>query len=94
MHEIVQVAMVEVSAVIVNYNGGDRLLEVIRSLKEQENIVLKDIILVDDASIDCSEVKAIQCFPDLIVHRQKENTRNANKLRNIGISLADRKSVV
>jgi GT2 family glycosyltransferase len=60
------------SVVVVNYNGGERLQECLRSLL-QECDQDDEIILVDNASSDGSPTAAERSFPDVRVIRSAVN---------------------
>jgi glycosyltransferase involved in cell wall biosynthesis len=59
------------SAVIVNYEGGDLLVECVRSLYEQEEDV--DVIVVDNGSEDGSANTVARLFPAITVVRPFRN---------------------
>ncbi|QXD16202.1 glycosyltransferase [Rhodocaloribacter litoris] len=79
--------MRELSVVIVNYNGRSTLLETIRSLQGQEG-VRPHIVVVDDGSSDGSVEMVRAAFPEVRIHREPRNTRQVNRLRNLGLNLA------
>lgn len=76
-----------VSAVVVNWNGGEMLREALASLFRQTWPAL-EVILVDNASIDGSADEAERCFGDSL--RVIRNARNEGFARgnNIGFAAA------
>jgi GT2 family glycosyltransferase len=52
-----------VAAIVVNYNGGEHVLECLRSLQKQT--VRLEIVVVDNCSSDDSPAKIRQLFPDV-----------------------------
>jgi GT2 family glycosyltransferase len=72
-----------VAAVVLNWNGGERLLKTLSALYTSEH-PLSEIILVDNGSIDGS-VEAVQKqFPLVKILPQKTNL-GASEGRNVGI---------
>lgn len=61
-----------VSAVIVNWNGGEMLLECLRSLRRQARVP-DEVIVVDNASEDGSIEQAMRSFPEIHVLRNAAN---------------------
>ena len=55
----------DVSAIIVNYESGDRLVDCIGSLREQPR--LTETIIVDNGSTDGSAAAAVARFPDVVL---------------------------
>jgi GT2 family glycosyltransferase len=75
-----------VAAVVLNWNGHDRLLETLLALYESEH-PLNDVFLVDNGSIDGS-VEAVQKkFPRVKILPQTTNL-GASEGRNVGIRRA------
>jgi hypothetical protein len=64
-----------VSAIVINYNGGELLLECLRSLSGQQGIL--ETIIVDNASSDGSLDRALEEFPDVIAVRDTVNRGRA-----------------
>lgn len=62
-----------VSIIVVNYNGGDRLLTCVQSLVSDPKRGDSDIILVDNASTDGSADAVERAFPEVRVIRSAEN---------------------
>lgn len=60
----------DVSAVIINYNGGEALHDCLVSLRVQE--LLQDVIVVDNGSTDGS-LEAIDGFPEVKLERSETN---------------------
>jgi hypothetical protein len=56
----------EVSAVVVNWNGGDRLIKCVSSLRQQSASLL-EVIVVDNASTDGSADSIRSLFSDVAV---------------------------
>lgn len=63
----------ELSIIIVNYNGGNLVLECLRSLEQNPPNGQFEIILIDNASIDDSASTIEKQFPYVKVTRCKEN---------------------
>lgn len=61
-----------VSVVIVNWNGGNALLECLEALALQTRPAT-EIVLVDNGSADASLERAVERFPDLVVLRNDRN---------------------
>jgi N-acetylglucosaminyl-diphospho-decaprenol L-rhamnosyltransferase len=59
-----------VSAVVVNYNAGDHLLDCIRSLKADG---VDEIVIADNASTDGSTQSAVRAEPSVVVHNTGGN---------------------
>src|SRR5262245_31536913 len=55
----------ELSVVIVNYNTCDHLLRCLRSLAEQRDGLLTEILVVDNASTDESAERVAEEFPEV-----------------------------
>src|SRR5690606_8924495 len=75
------------SVVVVNYNGVATVLGTLASIFAQEDVRPK-VIVVDDGSTDGSPEAVARRFPEVEIHRAPRNTRNVNRLRNIGLSRA------
>lgn len=75
-----------ISVVIINYNGGRKVLQCIESLKKQDFPLLR-IIVVDNASTDNSPSDIINRFPEVVLVRLNENF-GPGKARNVGLELA------
>lgn len=76
-----------VSVIIPTYNRSDLLLRAIRSVLEQtyKNV---ECIVVDDASIDNTEVVVRQFTDDRLIYLRHETNRHASAARNTGIAYA------
>ncbi|MDX2194670.1 MAG: glycosyltransferase family 2 protein [Gemmatimonadales bacterium] len=61
------------SVVILNYNGGDLLLPTVASAFETSPGLTREVILVDNASTDGSQARAVAAFPALRVHQKPVN---------------------
>ena len=72
-----------VSAVVVNFNGGDRLERVLRALDRQD-VRPVEATVVDGGSSDGSLERARDAFPGLAVHSLGEN-RGPGAARNEGL---------
>ena len=61
-----------VSIIILNYNGGELLIECIKSIlkSKYENI---EIIVVDNSSNDGSQIKCKEKFKDIVLIQNKKN---------------------
>jgi GT2 family glycosyltransferase len=84
--------MEKLSIFIINYNGGDILLDVIKSLKEQDYSPIS-IMLIDDGSTDKSVSMVQQSFPDIEIHGFGYNTKSLNRLRRLAIDTANSRYV-
>ena len=60
----------KVSAIVVNYNAGDHLLDCVRSLKADG---VEEIVVVDNASADGSADAVRAAEPSVVVHRTEGN---------------------
>lgn len=60
------------AAVVLNWNGGDMVLDCVRSLVEQEP-PCDEIVCIDNASTDGSADAVEAAFPSVAVERQGEN---------------------
>jgi GT2 family glycosyltransferase len=77
----------EITAVVLNYNGGESLLETIRSLRAQPHVNLR-VIVVDDGSTDNSvELVEQSGLVDQVLGVQV-NSKHANRLRAMGMEAA------
>jgi GT2 family glycosyltransferase len=75
-----------VSAVIVNYEGGDLLLDCLAALEAQPSLV--DTIVVDNGSTDGSAAEAAARFPSIELVTPERNTGFAGGA-NLGASAAN-----
>ena len=83
--------VVEYSIIIVNYNGGSKLLDCLDSVfKHTTNF---ESFLVDNASADNSPLQVEERFPEVVVIRNSENLGFAGA-NNIGIRKAKGRWVV
>ena len=74
------------SAVVVNYNGGERLMSCIASIRDHAPSV-SEIILVDNGSQDGSPERIAEAFPAIVVLRLHDNPGPASA-RNHGMKAA------
>jgi GT2 family glycosyltransferase len=74
-----------VGAVVVNFNGGDRLSTCIRALRRQQP-PFSEILVVDNGSTDASLPQVRASFPDVRIHELGEN-RGLPAARNAGLRL-------
>ncbi len=81
-----------VSAVVVNFNGHDRILNSLRALRQQEP-PLAEIIVVDNGSTDGSPERIRREFPEVRLHLLAEN-RGPSAARNAGLRLAGNELVL
>jgi hypothetical protein len=79
----VRPAEVAVAVVIVNFNGGQRVLRVVEALMRQ-SYPLAEVVVVDNSSIDGSPDRIRQRFPQVRVLVQEEN-KGLSAARNIGL---------
>jgi GT2 family glycosyltransferase len=75
-----------ISAVVVNHNGGQDILNCLKALKDQ-TFPLDAVIVVDNASTDNSPSKILNSFPDVDLI-SLENNFGPSKARNIGLQHA------
>lgn len=75
----------KISAVIVNWNTRDMLLECLASLDRQEGVFDKEVIVVDNGSTDGSSKAVRSAFPDTILIENSVNTGFACA-NNLGIN--------
>lgn len=73
-----------VSAVIVNYNGGDSLLKCVESLYRN---TVKEIIVIDNSSTDGSLERLLLSFKEVTVIRNERN-EGFSRAANRGIELS------
>ena len=76
-----------VSAVVVNHNGGERVLRCLQAVRDQDPPVA-EIIVVDNASDDDSVQRIAESFPSAIIKQLHEN-RGPSPARNAGLQLAN-----
>jgi hypothetical protein len=79
----VQPEFLAVAAVVVNYNGGERVLRVVEALLRQ-SYPLADFVVVDNASTDGSPERVRQRFPQVRVLVQEDN-KGLSTARNVGL---------
>ena len=82
-----------VSAIIVNWNGGDFLRSCIASPYRELGGPLREIVLLDNASGDQSVESVQHAFPALAIVRTSENLGFA-KANNLGILASESDSVL
>ena len=65
----------KVEIIILNYNGGDLLLECLPSIVESTHMSQHQasVTILDNVSTDGSEEKSIQQFPEIKLYRSPEN---------------------
>ncbi len=76
-----------VAAVVINYNGGDKVLNTVQALKDQQE-PLTQIIVCDNASTDGSPDQLRERFPEITVHDMPGND-GLPIARNTGLRLAN-----
>ena len=59
-----------ISAIVINYNAGEHLVECLRSLRDGG---VNDVLVVDNASSDGSIDRVLATFPDVRVHETGAN---------------------
>ena len=79
--------MVEVSIIIINYNTFQLTSNCIASIYQQCKGLSFEIILVDNASIECKPLIFKEKFPDIILIESAENV-GFSKGNNLGIEVA------
>jgi len=72
-----------VSALVVNHNGGQEILNCLEALTHQQ-VLLDQIILVDNASTDGSPAQVSKRYPQVKILRLEDNY-GLSKARNIGL---------
>ncbi|HEV2193262.1 MAG TPA: glycosyltransferase family 2 protein [Nitrosopumilaceae archaeon] len=80
-----------VSIIILNYNGGNVILECLESIFKTEKCKF-EVIVIDNGSSDNSHFNCKQKFPSIILIENKENL--GMTARNIGISISKGNYVV
>lgn len=68
-----EVSRVEVSVVVVNWNGGDHLLDMLASLERHPPSVAWEAVVVDNASTDASAAAAVASYPWVRLIRHDTN---------------------
>jgi GT2 family glycosyltransferase len=76
----------QVSAVVVNFNGGDRILKSIESM-ERQTVHFREIIVVDNRSTDGSVDRVRNRFSRVRIHRLPDNV-GLPAARNAGLRMA------
>jgi len=79
------------SIIILNYNGGKYLLECVESVFKTKDVPL-EVILIDNNSIDKSQIKCKEKFPDIKLIQNDVNV--GMSARNLGIEKAKGKYIV
>ncbi len=74
----------DISIVIVNWNTKDLLIDCLRSLNEQKGNFQKEVIVVDNGSIDGSQRAVRKTFPEVKIIENNANLGFA-KANNIGM---------
>jgi GT2 family glycosyltransferase len=77
----------DVTVVITNYNGGDRLLSTIRSLKAQRGVTVAVLVFDDGATDDSIKICEKSGLADSITI-SPANTKCANRWRTAGLKSA------
>lgn len=75
----------KVSVVLLNYNGAETLAKTLHSLLSQRGMRFS-VVVVDDGSTDGALEAVERRYPDVEIHREPRNTKEVNRLRNIGLS--------
>lgn len=83
----------DVSVIMVNYNGGKLILEVLSALYQNTNNIDFEVILVDNASTDGSVAEVIKNFPQVKVIENADNLGFA-KANNIAIRISSGRYVL
>lgn len=76
-----------VAAVVINYNGGEKVLNTVQHLLDQDEPLTK-IVVCDNASTDGSPAKLRERFPSIVVHDMPGND-GLPIARNTGLGLVD-----
>src|SRR5690606_27612870 len=77
----------DISAVVVNYNGARTVLDTIESIYAQQGVRVR-VVVVDDGSSDGRPEAIAERLRAVEMHREPRNTKDVNRLRNIGLSKA------
>lgn len=85
-HRMKGVAAPTVTAVVVNFNGGDRVLACIEALRSQ-TLPLDGLVVVDNGSTDESVAKIRKRFPEVEIVAIGENV-GISRARNRGLQRA------
>ena len=85
--------MKRLTVAVINYNGMNTVLDTIESIYGIEGF-RADVLVVDDGSTDGSAEAIRRAYPDIPVHKEAENTRAVNRLRNMALGLADTRYVL
>jgi GT2 family glycosyltransferase len=81
------VAVLDITVVVINFNGGDGLIKTLASLRAQEGVRLR-ILVYDDGSTDGSPQAAESSRLADEIHVSEVNTKNANRWRSAGLDAA------
>ncbi|WP_094509935.1 glycosyltransferase family 2 protein [Synechococcus sp. MW101C3] len=81
------VSQPRVSVLIPTYNGGDWLLDAIRSSVDRQSVSV-EVIVVDDASTDDTSERVARSFPEVQLIRQPCNSGSGARGRNTGLEHA------
>lgn len=84
--------MERITAVVINYNGGALVVDVIETILDQRG-VSTHVIVVDDGSTDGSPEEIEERFPSVEMCREAKNTKQLNRLRNKGLGRAETEKV-
>lgn len=79
--------MVTVSIILVNYNGGEVVIDCLHSLQATLQTIPHEVIVVDNASTDRSADRVEKLFPEVQLLRQSQN-RGFGTGNNLGASQA------
>lgn len=82
-----------ISVVVVNFNGATTLPDTLESIFAQQGVA-PSVIVVDDGSTDGSVDIVAERYPDVSIIREPRNTKNVNRLRNLGLARAETAKVV
>lgn len=85
--------MIDVSIIIINYNGEDLLKECLSSIYQKTKDLTYEVIVVDNASNDGNIDDVVRSFPEVKLIRNKTNLGFA-AANNVGLSHANSKYVL
>jgi GT2 family glycosyltransferase len=77
----------DLSIIILNYNTFDLTCNCIKSIKEKTSGITYEIVLVDNASVECNPDNFLRLFPNIVLIKNNKNSGFAAG-NNLGIASA------